>query len=314
MPRSKTDRSAVLELFVRWYAHRELPRYGYLMDWYGVNDQDRWLDAPIVETNGRRRGERHRLDLSDFYHRIAYFMGGYHELDVLSTIGALLRPGDEFVDGGANIGLLMMCAAEIVGDGSIHAYEPNPEVFEHLSWHYKSNRLTNVELHRAGLSDSEGIGHVRIPDMHNTGAGSIGPLPTRYGIHIRDLGEVTTVRIDDQIDENDPRPLTIKLDIEGYEMRALRGMERMIERRHPALLLELNIELLTLNETNADEICSWIEAFGYRRYDLIRKGWRGGRVLLLIPSHSTSNYVAKNDVLWVHPDSVHQSRIEPLIA
>ncbi len=301
---------ALLTPFVRWYARSQLPRFGHLLEWYGVNDQSRWLEAPVVEVRGRRGDERHRLDLSDSYHRLAYFMGCYHELDVLSTVGALLRPGDEFVDGGANIGLLTLYAARIIDDGVIHAYEPNPEVFEQLRWHMESNGIANVKLHRAGLSDADATGRIRIPVMHNTGAGTIGPLPTCYGYEVRDLGEVATVRIDDQIDQNDPRPLTIKLDIEGYEMRALHGMRRTIERRRPALLLELNVEMLTLNETSADEVCSWIGALGYRRYDLDRRGRRGRRALWLHPSTSTDGYVFKDDVLWVHPDSPHHNRIQ----
>lgn len=57
--------------FLRFYAHQELPRYGQLLNRYGMNDQPRWAGAGVVEARERFHGFRMRLDLSDFYQRIA---------------------------------------------------------------------------------------------------------------------------------------------------------------------------------------------------------------------------------------------------
>src|SRR5690606_17165778 len=90
---------------LRFYAHHELPRYGQLLDRFGMNDQPLWKGAPTVEVRERFHGYRMRLNLADFYQRIAWFFGCYGEMHILSVLSHTLRPGDHYVDGGAYIGL-----------------------------------------------------------------------------------------------------------------------------------------------------------------------------------------------------------------
>lgn len=101
-------------LVARAYAYHELPGFGHLLHRVGMNDQPRWSGAPIVECRGRMHKYWMRLELADFFQRIAYFFGGYHELDVISAIDAVARPGEHFADAGANIGLVTLHAARRV--------------------------------------------------------------------------------------------------------------------------------------------------------------------------------------------------------
>ncbi|HUF79655.1 MAG TPA: hypothetical protein VMN03_00855, partial [Burkholderiales bacterium] len=53
---------------------------------------------------------------------------GLYELDTARVLRRLLRPGDHFIDGGANIGYFSLMAARLVGSiGRVDAFEPQPE-------------------------------------------------------------------------------------------------------------------------------------------------------------------------------------------
>ena len=68
-----------------------------------------------------------------------------------------LRPGDTFIDAGANIGLFTLLALSVVGDkGHVHAFEPNPLVAAMLRESLALNAADNVTVHEIGLSDVEG--------------------------------------------------------------------------------------------------------------------------------------------------------------
>src|SRR5437879_3937805 len=81
-----------------------------------------------------------------------------HCIDFESTerkfVNAFLRPGDVFVDVGANIGLFTLVAALRVGStGRVFAFEPTSETFERLVANVRLNKFTNVSPHRVALSD-----------------------------------------------------------------------------------------------------------------------------------------------------------------
>ena len=67
------------------------------------------------------------LDLSDDLDRMVYFLGRYYDLDLQLLLDELLRPGDTFINVGANVGYVVLHAASRVGPrGRVIAFEPQP--------------------------------------------------------------------------------------------------------------------------------------------------------------------------------------------
>lgn len=189
-----------------------------------MNSQEAWRDAPTVECRERFFGHRVRLDLADFFQRIAWFFGCYGEMDVLSAISCVVRPGDECIDGGANIGLVTLHMAGCVGpSGLVHAFEPGPKPLERLVWHVETNGLRQVLVHADGLSDEPGTLEYKRPGFDNLANGTLGTVPERYGEAVFDRAQVRVVRGDDVVEARSDRPLFIKLDVEGFEHKALTG-------------------------------------------------------------------------------------------
>lgn len=56
----------------------------------------------------------------------------------------------------------------------------------------------------------------------------------------------------------------VKIDVEGAELRALRGMERTIERSRPELFVEWNPGALRLAGAGPDSLPRRLEEIGYR--------------------------------------------------
>lgn len=78
---------------------------------------------------------------------------GVWEPDETALIVDRLRPGDTFVDIGANIGWFTLIAARIVGEsGMVIAYEPDPDNFAILDRNIARNGLTNVVAINAAFS------------------------------------------------------------------------------------------------------------------------------------------------------------------
>lgn len=72
----------------------------------------------------------------------------------LGLLAAVLRPGDAFIDGSADIGLSTVAAAELVGPGGrVLAFEPHPEARRLLARNLRRHRVDDrVEIRSAAVS------------------------------------------------------------------------------------------------------------------------------------------------------------------
>jgi FkbM family methyltransferase len=68
-----------------------------------------------------------------------------------------LRPGDTFIDIGANIGYFSLLAASRVGStGQVHSFEPNPETFKGLQHNVVLNGFKQIVLNNVAISNAAG--------------------------------------------------------------------------------------------------------------------------------------------------------------
>lgn len=159
---------------------------------------------------------------------------GLYELDTLRQMRRLLHPGGWFVDCGANIGYLTMLAARRVGAGGrIDAFEPDPINRARLKRHLAENGLNaQVQVHPAAVSDRSG----RMSLYHPRGAGHNHGMASAYSSMFAEADEyeVPVVRLDEQLTGV---PDLIKLDVEGGELAALRGMRGLLQSPSPPRLI-----------------------------------------------------------------------------
>jgi FkbM family methyltransferase len=142
-------------------------------------------------------------------------------------IQRLLRPGDVFVDIGANLGLHTLAAARTLqGRGRVVAFEPSPETHRLLQAGIWLNGFSSmVDVHQAAVSSHAGrqAFHLGATSGHS----SLLPLDPQPG-HRASSVDVTVVRLDEVLPAGTAVNL-IKIDVEGAELDVLAGARSVIE-------------------------------------------------------------------------------------
>lgn len=193
----------------------------------GASEEDRWTKVS---------GGVILAPMDDYVGRAAYYAG---ELDRKITwiCRRLLKAGATALDIGANIGMVTVSMAALVGEtGRVYSFEPNPALVRRLRQTIDRNGFQQVTLHPVALGPQECSLDLRVPKI-NAGSGSL--------VRNSDCSECATVsvpvkKLSDIGKEIDTVQL-MKMDVEGYEAEVLKGGHEFLERVHPdAILFELN--------------------------------------------------------------------------
>jgi len=169
---------------------------------------------------------------------------------IASILCPLIPPGGIVVDGGAFIGDHTVAYAERVGStGLVWAFEVSPAALECLR--FNTARLPQVRVVSAALADR--AGHVTIQmGLPNAGADRIGTVGST-GFPAIPLDAFSFPRLD-----------YVKLDLEGYELKALRGAERVLRQHHPIVVAESGRHLRAYGDEPSD-LVTWMVSLGYDR-------------------------------------------------
>lgn len=180
---------------------------------------------------------------------------GPFEQEELRYLCARLEEGDTAVDVGANVGLYSVAFAKAVQpSGRVLAVEPLPANVERLSENLGMNRLANVTVHACAVSDRGGTVPLLLAD--DPAYASTDEVSEARGTGSAIAVPAMTL---DQIWEQEGRPQVrvMKLDIEGGELKALRGAHGLLEHCHPLLLVEAH------GRQRIDELSSLLAPLGY---------------------------------------------------
>ena len=169
-----------------------------------------------------------------------------YEAKLLNRIHALGLSGSAF-DIGAHIGNHSLWLARMCGL-TVHAFEPHPQAFDALVANVKRNRLSRkITCHQVAAGDRLAVAQFR----------------SSMTLKL-DRGDVPVDRIDDMVDV--PDLVLVKVDVEGMEPHALRGMSRHLDRSHPLIFAEVHTPIAH------DLLAEVLEPFGYQHTDTVRMG------------------------------------------
>jgi FkbM family methyltransferase len=180
-----------------------------------------------------------------------------HDQNLLPNILPHIKKGASVIDVGAFIGDHTVAYARKVGDtGRVYAFEPNPVAFKCLK--HNTRLMPNVTVSPDGMSDTTEI----VPLSGNNGnmGGSY------VGTHMK-VADVNLVPLDEEIPWGAD---FIKIDVEGYELKVLIGAQKIIAQYQPVMVIEINSVALERQDTNREEIFSWLRDAGYN-YSVMQK-------------------------------------------
>ena len=174
-------------------------------------------------------------------------------------------PVRTIIDGGANIGQFARAALETFPEATIISFEPVPDVFDVLSSNL--NNEDSVVLRKYALGSSNGSIKFFRNDYHQASSAlELLPEATRTHEmismnHSEIEVEVTTLdSIDSKADFEEP--ILIKLDLQGYELQALKGATRLLERT-TFVLVEMALNKSYVGEAGAEDIGRYLNENGF---------------------------------------------------
>jgi FkbM family methyltransferase len=194
---------------------------------------------------------------------LALYRYGHRDSD-LDLIGRLLSRGDVFIDGGANIGLFTLVAAERVGaTGKVIAFEPGRAVRMSLLANVVLNGLAQVQVVPFALGAEPGEARFRVFDAAGAGLNHLVGQDGEDG----DIEIVTLTTLDSVLAPGDRGRLAlVKLDLEGAEHAALRGADATLRQAHPDLLIEVAAPHLARLGSSPRAVADALAGHGYRFY------------------------------------------------
>lgn len=186
-------------------------------------------------------------------------------------LGDHVGPGAVVIDAGAHAGQFTKLFAALAPGGRVYAFEPGAYARRILETVVRFRRLDNVRVVAAALGDEDGEATLTLPlkarGSLGFGLAHLGGNGEDGGRALRESVPVTT--LDRFADAAGLRRLDfVKADVEGWEVRLLRGAGATLERFRPALLLELGQPHLARAGDAPEEAWRFLGPLGYRAFRL----------------------------------------------
>jgi FkbM family methyltransferase len=194
------------------------------------------------------KGVQHELRRMNFARQIRRdrFVPQEPEIDAIKT---LVKEGDWVIDIGANVGHYTLELSRRVGaTGRVLAFEPVPQTFEILAANVVASKAMNVSLLNVAASNVASVFSMQVPTFAET------HLDNFYQARLSDSGglKILCLPVDSIPFPN--RVHLVKIDAEGHDLSVLEGMQTLIKRDHPILIVESD-------ESGA--IPDWLKQRGY---------------------------------------------------
>jgi FkbM family methyltransferase len=194
-----------------------------------------------------------------------------YETEIIGLLRKLLRPGDTFVDVGANIGYLSAMAAARVGQhGRILSFEPAPRCFARLEEIWKLNPGYRWEARQLAIGATNGSSELAL-STSNMGWNTLVPHQIPVGL-VAETISVPVRRLDDCLQEAGVEHVRLlKIDVEGYEGPVILGAESYLrERRIEHIVMEVRPPQYPALGLVLEEIVRFLWDCGYTTHETRR--------------------------------------------
>jgi FkbM family methyltransferase len=227
----------------------------------------------------------------------AIYCEGIYEAGTVHVLGKILRPGDCFVDVGANIGLISLAGALAVGSaGHVYAFEPVPSTYEMLERNIAFNAARNVHAYPIALGSRrerrviyrklEGnSGEASLIESHDASPAALVPVLTLDGF-LKETG-IPSVR-------------AIKLDVEGWEAEVLMGARELIGSAEAPILI---VEYIAAGHSS-DKLYDFLSSVN--QYKLFKLSKGKDSVSKLKPVHTQRNLPAHDNLFCFRPNHLSE--------
>ena len=249
--------------------------------------------APIVV--GWHNGLKLELVLGNDLSRCLY-VDGEVDPNEFAYLDETLRPGMTVIDAGANEGIYSIFSRAKVGrDGRVIAIEPSARERIRIERNKALNGMDDITVLDVALAERPGDLVLHIAEDGHAGHNTLGHFAAGW-VKVKSEEVISATTLDAIVEEQKlARIDLIKLDIEGAELRALRGAEQTLHRDHPALLMEVMEETLATQGASATQLLDYVRQHGYEIFEFAANSGQ--------PVALTTAPEQLVDVLALHPKS-----------
>lgn len=206
-----------------------------------------------------------------------------YESETIGLFKEIVKPGMNIVDIGAHIGYFSILYSRLVGEnGHVYAFEADPENYKLLE--HNTKHLKNISRYQKAVSQH--VGKIDFYHIENsTGCHSVID-PNRQSHKIT----VDSIALDDLIASGKLEKIDIiKIDIEGGEPLAFKGMKQLLtESKKIQLVTEFNQKSLIAGGVTPDQFLSQLESFGFMIFCITNDGLIPVRSL---PKNNVDSYL-----------------------
>jgi FkbM family methyltransferase len=211
----------------------------------------------------------------DAVHTTAPLYFGSYALALIDVMKRSLRPGDTFLDIGANIGYLSAVAAGLVGkSGQVHSFEPVPAYFRRLQRLAELNPEYTIVANPCAAGEKEETAKIYV--AVEPGENTLVPGYTSQD-SLKECIDVPVIRLDRYIQSKGLSNVAfIKIDTEGFEFPVLLGLRGFFEQaeRLPTIICEVDPRAERLLGHKPEDLANYMAQFGYEARSVVRRSKR----------------------------------------
>ncbi|MCA6379088.1 MAG: FkbM family methyltransferase [Cytophagales bacterium] len=199
-----------------------------------------------------------KLYLSDYLGHCLYFQYRNPELESYKKLFDHVRATSICIDVGSNIGYVALVMATIARQGRVIGFEPDSSNYNRLMENFELNNLPNVQVYNLGLGEKCSIEGMEV-NPESTGRNKI-----MLG---KSDNKVKIVSLDEQLKNISLDVINlIKIDVEGYELKVLKGGKATLTKYLPIIFIEIDDRNLACYGDRPEELVSLLSEIGYKNF------------------------------------------------
>lgn len=229
------------------------------------NEKNRTL---IKEVNGIN----YELDLTEVIDA-AIFYSDSREPATSKALAILCKPGDIVFDIGANVGSHSLPIAKSVGStGKVYAFEPVPWALNKLNRNISLNAFNNIKVEPIALSDApddnaEFSLRASFKTTSQIPVNADGSLNDNWWNACEKV-KVKVETIDNFVKTNNIKKVNlIKLDVDGFEAKVIKGATKVLTEYGPDIIMELAPSWISAKGDDVGAVINSLISIGYHFFD-----------------------------------------------
>lgn len=198
-----------------------------------------------------------RLELNQLIDSSLYFDGAF-EPETSELLARLAFPGMVYFDVGANVGCHALPMAKLAGPtGRVYAFEPMTWAYRKFCANLRLNNFSNVFIEKIALGETVGTFHGFFRNQWLISSKQPASPPALEEIQVDTIDNFCRRRNIEKVD-------LIKIDVDGMDLKVLRGGQQTLARSRPQVIVEIGEYTLHAVGDSVEAFYNFVKNMNYR--------------------------------------------------